>query len=71
VHVLMCGVQSGLYGVMERVGLAQRVGEQIFLEQRVRQTSTMRAVEHAYTLLDERCKACPWHDGPRGVALAQ
>jgi SulP family sulfate permease len=71
VHVLMCGVQSGLYGVMERVGLAQRVGEQIFLEQRVRQTSTTRAIEHAYTLLDERCKTCPWHDGPHAVALAK
>jgi SulP family sulfate permease len=62
VHVLMCGVTQGLYGVMERVGLLERVGEQIFLEQRVRQTSTMRAIRHAYTLLDDRCERCPWRD---------
>jgi len=67
VHVLMCGVGSDLYGVMERVGLAERVGEQIFLEQRVRQTSTMRAIEHAYELLGERCAPCPWRDA-RGSA---
>lgn len=63
VHVLMCGVNSGLLYVMKRVGLEERVGEQIFPEQRVRQTSTIRAIRHAYQLIGDRCRHCPWHDG--------
>jgi sulfate permease, SulP family len=71
VHVLMCGVTSGLHGVMQRVGLEERVGEQIFLEQRVRQTSTMRAIEHAYSLLAVRCARCPWREVTRTAAPRQ
>ena len=64
-HVLMCGVHSGLHGVMERVGMVERVGEPVFLEQRVRQTSTMRAIEQACSLIEERCPQCPWNEAPR------
>lgn len=62
VHVLMCGVGADLFGVMERVDMADRVGEQVFLEQRVRLTSTMRAIQHAYNLLSATCEHCPWRD---------
>jgi sulfate permease, SulP family len=71
VRVLMCGVHRDLHGVMERVGLVERIGEQIFLEQPVRQTSTMRAIQHAYTLIEQRCEHCPWHDAPRPAAPAR
>ena len=61
VHVLMCGVsRRDLYSVMKRVGLVKELGERIFLEQPIRKTSTVRAVEHAYTLIGERCANCTW-----------
>lgn len=60
VRVLMCGVGADLHHIMERVGLVERVEEEIFLEQRVRQTSTIRAIQHGYQLLGERCEDCPW-----------
>ena len=41
---------------------AIKVGEQIFLEQPVRQTSTLLAIRHAYALLDELCPSCPRRD---------
>lgn len=67
VHVLMCGVGAELHRVMERVGLVDRVHEEIFLEQRVRETSTIRAITHGYQLLSARCGRCPWREGPGGV----
>jgi hypothetical protein len=63
-------VHRDLHGVIERVGLLERIGEQIFLEQPVRQTSTMRAIQHAYTLIEQRCGHCPWRDAPRPAAPA-
>jgi sulfate permease, SulP family len=60
VHVLMCGVSRDMHEVMKRVGLVDELGERIFLEQPVRQTSTVRAVEHAYTLIGKRCAGCTW-----------
>jgi SulP family sulfate permease len=59
VHVLMCGVVPQLYHVLERTGMIARFGEQVFREQPIRQSSTMRAVQHAYTLIDEPCAICP------------
>jgi sulfate permease, SulP family len=59
VHVLMCGVTPSLYSVLERTGMIERFGEQVFREQLVRQSSTMRAVQHAYTLIDKPCPDCP------------
>jgi SulP family sulfate permease len=62
VHVLMCGVRPHLHEVLERTGTAARIGERIFLEQPVRQTSTLLAIRHAYELLDELCSSCPRRD---------
>jgi SulP family sulfate permease len=62
VHVLLCGVRGHLYGTLQKTGLAGRIGDQIFLEQPVRQTSTMLAIRHAYELIDERCPRCPRRD---------
>jgi hypothetical protein len=44
---------------MEKTGLSARLGERVFLEQPVRQTSTLLAIRHAYQLLTSRCEACP------------
>ena len=60
VHVLMCGVRKSFYACMTRCGLASKLGEvNIFLERRVRQTSTLLAVGHACELVAERCPTCP------------
>jgi SulP family sulfate permease len=60
VHVIMGGVRSHLYSAMRRSGLAARLGEgEIFLEQPVRQTSTLLAIRHAYSLIPDRCPGCP------------
>jgi SulP family sulfate permease len=60
VHVLMCGVSPDLHAVMKSVGLVQELRERIFLEQPIRKTSTVRAVEHAYAIIGERCANCTW-----------
>jgi hypothetical protein len=45
---------------MKRCGLAPKLGEaNIFLEQPVRQTSTLLAVRHAYELVTDPCPTCP------------
>jgi SulP family sulfate permease len=59
VHVLMCGVREHLHVVLQRTGVAARMRDPIFLEQRVRQTSTLLAIEHAYQILDAKCSVCP------------
>jgi sulfate permease, SulP family len=62
VHVLLCGVRSALLKGMKRTGLAERLGEDsIFVEERVRQTSTLLAIRHAYKLI-----AAPLPTGARG-----
>jgi SulP family sulfate permease len=65
IHVLLCGVRPEFAEKMERTGLAARLGEKLFLEQPVRQTSTLLAIRHAYELISERCPHCPHRD--RGV----
>ena len=70
VHVLLCGVRPELADQLERTGLARRLGEKLFLEQPVRQTSTTLAVRHAYTLLPELCATCPRrHAGASDLGL--
>jgi SulP family sulfate permease len=59
IHVLLCGVRPQFAQKMERTGLAERLGERLFLEQPVRQTSTLLAIRHAYELISERCRHCP------------
>ena len=63
VHVVMCGVRAHLFDLMKRTGLAARLGEkEVFLEQPVRQTSTLLAIRHAYDLIPEPCATCPRRD---------
>jgi SulP family sulfate permease len=62
VHVLLCGVREEFHARIVRAGLSERLGERVFLEQPVRQTSTQLAIRHAYELLDELCPHCPRRD---------
>ena len=62
VHTLLCGVRPEFADKMRRTGLAERLGEQLFLEQPVRQTSTLLAIRHAYELISERCGHCPYRE---------
>lgn len=60
VDVVLCGVRLGMHECMTRCGLAAKLGEEnVFLEQPVRQTSTMLAVRHAYERIRDRCATCP------------
>ncbi len=69
VHVLLCGVRSELAGKLERTGLARRLGADLFLEQPVRQTSTMLAIQRAYELIPELCPICPRRQHPAGEQM--
>lgn len=63
IRVLMCGVRPELRDRFAEAGLMTRIGEaQLFLEQPVRQTSTLLAIRHAYELLTEPCASCPRRD---------
>jgi SulP family sulfate permease len=65
VHVILCGVRQGMLACMEKCGLAPKLGEsQIFLEQPVRQTSTLLAIRHTAELVPDGCPGCP----PRATA---
>jgi SulP family sulfate permease len=60
VTVIMAGVRRELNEVLERTGLARRIGkENVFLEAPVRLTGTMLAVRRACELSGERCATCP------------
>jgi hypothetical protein len=59
VKVLLCGVRADFADKLRRVGLTRRLGERLFLEQPVRQTSTALAIKYAYTLIPARCAVCP------------
>ena len=63
VRVLLCGVRPEFARKMEKTGLAGRIGERVFLEQPVRQTSTLLAIRHAYEILTSRCARCPRREG--------
>jgi SulP family sulfate permease len=71
VHVLLCGVREDLAQKLERTGIAAQLGEKLFLEQPVRQTSTLLALRHAYELIgSDTCPTCPRRDGrAAGAAL--
>lgn len=63
VHVLMCGVRHSFLDGMKRSGLDTKLGAaNIFLEQPVRQTSTLLAIRHAYELVTDPCPTCPRRD---------
>lgn len=63
VQVLLCGVRVPMYETMVRTGLGHLFGtKEVFLEQPVRETSTMLAIRHAYELIGETCPDCPRKD---------
>jgi sulfate permease, SulP family len=52
IHVLLCGVRTDFAVALQKTGIAQDLEEgSVFVEQPVRQTSTMQALEHAHGLL--------------------
>lgn len=60
VHVLLCGVRTDFARMLDRTGITAHLGERLFLEQPVRQTSTLLAIRHAYELLgNQTCAICP------------
>ena len=60
VHVLVCGVRSDFATALEKTGIDRHLESgAIFLEQPVRQTSTMLALEHAHRLLVASRHECP------------
>lgn len=62
-RVVLCGVRADLHEAMRKTGFIDRLGEsELFLEQPVRQTSTLLAVRHAYTLISESCPHCARRD---------
>jgi SulP family sulfate permease len=63
VRVLLCGVRPEFAEKMERTGLTHRLGERVFLEQPLRQTSTLLAIRYAYEILTSRCARCPRRGG--------
>jgi len=65
VHLVLCGVRSEFFESLQRTGLVAKVGpEHVFLEQPVRQTSTLLAVRHAYDLIPDPCPTCPRRGEP-------
>jgi SulP family sulfate permease len=64
VHVLLCGVRTDFAEKLDRTGITAHLGERLFLEQPVRQTSTLLAIRHAYELLGgDTCSTCPRRHG--------
>jgi SulP family sulfate permease len=59
VHVLLCGVRPELARKLETTGLGDRIGDPIFLEEKVPLTSTILAVRHAYRFIGDPCPTCP------------
>jgi SulP family sulfate permease len=60
VPVLLCGVRADLHTVFDRTGLHDRLEpHQLFLEQRVKHSSTQQAIRYAYHNLREPCSFCP------------
>lgn len=63
VHAIICGVRQEMADIFQRSGLGDKLKkDQIFLEQPVRQTSTLLAIRHAYELVTDPCPTCPRHD---------
>jgi len=71
VQVVLCGVRPSMLAVLEKSGLAAKIGvENIFLEQPVRQTSIVLAIRHVYEGLTELCPTCPRRvESPAGRPL--
>lgn len=62
VEVVLCGVRTELFEALERTGLIDKIGrESLFLEQAVRQTSTLQAIRYAYERLGAPPSLRPLH----------
>lgn len=62
VEVLLCGVRTDLYEALERTDTLDKLGrDTLFLEQQVRQTSTLQAIRHAYERLGAPPSLRPLH----------
>jgi sulfate permease, SulP family len=62
VEVVLCGVRTELFEALERTALIDRIGrEALFLEQAVRQTSTLQAIRYAYEQLGAPPSLRPLH----------
>ena len=59
VRVVLCGVRPEFHQKLVRTGLLERLREPLFLEQPVRQTSTLLAIRYAYDQLSSHCGRCP------------
>jgi SulP family sulfate permease len=60
VQVVLCGIRPGMLAALEKCGLAAKLGpENLFLEQPVRQTSTVLAIRHVYDGITDFCPTCP------------
>ncbi len=65
IFVVLCGIRPGMRACLENCGLAEKLGEgNLFLEQPVRQTSTVLAIRHAYEHVTDLCPTCPRRTGP-------
>jgi sulfate permease, SulP family len=64
VEVVLCGVQRLMRAKIHNCGLDQKLDDShIFLEQPVKQTSTVLAIRYAYDRLTDFCTDCPRRDG--------
>lgn len=62
VEVLLCGVRADLFEALERTRMLDKLGrETLFLEQQVRQTSTLQAIRFAYEKLGTTPSMRPLH----------
>jgi sulfate permease, SulP family len=62
VEVVLCGVRTDLFEALERTALIDKIGrESLFLEQAVRQTSTLQAIRYAYEQLGAPPSLRPLH----------
>ncbi len=62
VNVVLCGVRADLAEAIERTDIAEKLGhDALFLEQAVRQTSTLQAIRHAYEKLGASPSKRPLH----------
>ena len=72
IPVLLCGVRPDVHAALKKSDLLRQIPpDRIFFEQPVRQTSTLLAIRHAYTLLREVCPACPRKDGLASLYYAE
>jgi SulP family sulfate permease len=65
VPVILCGIRPDFARKLKKIGLTDRLGDSIFFEDKARPTSTIRAIEYAYRLIDDPCQAC--HCGRHGA----